>query len=401
MVAQFDQHPVLTAFGGNVHVGDAGVLCLAVAPRVFEQVGDHAGQFHFVGQHVEVFGHGHRDLQFAMVLHRIDAGRHHGMQVDRCQRDMVRPSVVEELVDRGVELHDVCHHVLAGHFIGHAHLGFQPQACERRAQVVRNARQHHGAVLLQLGQFLRHAVEADVHFADFAGHYFLVEVARCEVAVLDAVGRVGELLERPVDQPRNGRRTGQGQRPCRDQPDQPGTAARRAEARAVHQQPVGVAIDVEADPQAGFPIHVLRHDGVGPQALGEFVGQAVAQGRALQKLELVARLARQDAHAFLVGHGLDERHTSNGVGMHQRRAAQVHQRCDLLRGVQGARLELQRPQGLQPRQNAPHQQQRQQEESAPEEIEAHTRPLLPGLSQGLQGGGAGGVGGSGHGLPDR
>ena len=74
MVAQLDQHPVLAAFGDDVHMGDARVFGLAIAPGVFEQIGDHARQFHLVGQHVEVFGHGHRDLQFAVVLHRIHAG---------------------------------------------------------------------------------------------------------------------------------------------------------------------------------------------------------------------------------------------------------------------------------------------------------------------------------------
>ena len=95
--------------------------------------------------------------------------------------------------------------------VGHAHLGFQPQARQRRAQVVRDAGQHHGAVLLDLGQLLRHAVEADVDLADLAGDGLLVEPAGVELAVAHAAGGERQLLERPVDQPRDHRRAGQRQ----------------------------------------------------------------------------------------------------------------------------------------------------------------------------------------------
>jgi len=57
-------------------------------------------------------------------------------------------------------------------------------------------------------------------------------------------------------------------------------------------------------------------------------------------LELVARLARQNTHAFLVGHGLDQRDAVDRIRVHQGGAAQVDQRGDLLGRVQGARLEL-------------------------------------------------------------
>jgi hypothetical protein len=67
--------------------------------------------------------------------------------------------------------------VLARLGVGHAHLGFQPQARQRRAQVVRDAGQHHGAVLLDQ-RLLGHAVEADVDLADLAGAGAFVQV-RC------------------------------------------------------------------------------------------------------------------------------------------------------------------------------------------------------------------------------
>ena len=71
--------------------------------------------------------------------------------------------------------------------VAHAHLGLQPQARQRRAQVVRDAGQHHRAVLLDLGELARHAVEAHVDLADLAGERVLVE-PRLELAVADAAG---------------------------------------------------------------------------------------------------------------------------------------------------------------------------------------------------------------------
>ena len=396
MVAHLDQHPVFAALGGNVHVGDGGVHRLAIAACVLQQVGNHARQFHLVRQHVEVFRDLHGDLQLAVVLHRVNAGRHYAVQVDGGERDVVGACVIKKLVDGGVKLHDVGHHVLACDFIHHAHFGFEPQARQRRAQVVRNAGQHDGAVLLQLGKLLCHAVEADVHFADFTGHRFFVEAAGGEITIAHAVGGIRKLLERPVDQPGNGSSAGQRKGACRDEPDQPGAAAGGAEARAVHQQPVGVAIDVETNPQAIFSVHVLGHDGVRAQALGELVGQAVTQCSAVEQREFVARLARQDAHPFLVGHGFDERHARDGIRVHQRCTAEVDQRRNLLGRVQRARLKLQGAQRLQPGKDAAHQQQRQQEKGAPEQVQPHARTLLARAAQGLQGGGTGGVGRCGH-----
>ena len=86
-----------------------------------------------------------------------------------------------------------------GLLVLHAHLGFEAQARERRAQVVRDAGEHHGAVLLDLGELARHPVEAHVDLADLAGHRRLVE-ARVVLAFADAAGGERQLLERPVDQ---------------------------------------------------------------------------------------------------------------------------------------------------------------------------------------------------------
>jgi hypothetical protein len=113
--------------------------------------------------------------------------------------------------------------------VGHAHLGFEAQARERRAQVVRDAGQHDGAVLLDLRQLIRHAVEADVDRADLVGAGPFVEPVRLVFAFAHLAGGARQLLERPVDEARDERGAGQRQHHRRDQPHQPGTPPHPAE----------------------------------------------------------------------------------------------------------------------------------------------------------------------------
>ncbi|MPM74486.1 hypothetical protein SDC9_121474 [bioreactor metagenome] len=137
-------------------------------------------------------------------------------------------------------------------------------------------------------------------------------------------------------------------------------------------------------------IHAAGQDGARAEAAGELFRQACTQGGLRQVLELVAGLARQNAHAFLVGHGLDERDARNRVGMHQGRAAQVDERGDLLGRLQRARLKLQRAQGLQPRQDGADEQQGQQKERAPKQVQPDAGALRRVVLGRLERGGAGG-----------
>ena len=167
-------------------------------------------------------------LDVLVVLHRVGAGIDHVAQQHRLEVDVVGPRVVEELVDDGVELRDVGRHVVARVLVGHAHLGFEPQARQRRAQVVRDAGQHHGAVLLDLGELVGHAVEADVDRPDLVGAGALVEPVRLVFAFAHLQRGPRQLLERQVDEARDQRRAGQRQRHRRHQPDQPGAPAQAA-----------------------------------------------------------------------------------------------------------------------------------------------------------------------------
>ena len=100
----------------------------------------------------------------------------------------VGAGVVQKLADDGVQLRNVGGHVGAGVRVGHTHLGLQPQPGQRGAQVMRNAGQHHRAVLLDLGQALGHAVKADVDLADLTGLHAFVQAAGLKIALAHAAG---------------------------------------------------------------------------------------------------------------------------------------------------------------------------------------------------------------------
>ena len=70
------------------------------------------------------------------------------MQIDGGEMDVVGAGVVQKLINRCIQLDDVGNHVLPRDIVGHAHFGFQAQAGQRGAQIVGDARQHDGAVLL-------------------------------------------------------------------------------------------------------------------------------------------------------------------------------------------------------------------------------------------------------------
>ena len=186
MVAYLDQYPLVTDFGSDIDKRNAGFRRFAIAAGIFDQIGDHAQQLGLVGQHIETGRNRHRDAQVFVVGYGIHGSIDDGIERDRCQLRRVRPRIVEEFVNDGVELRDVGRHVGACIDIGHAHFGFQPQARKRGAQIVRNASQHDDPVLLDFRQLLGHPVEADVDFADLAGGGFLVEQAGVEIAVAHA-----------------------------------------------------------------------------------------------------------------------------------------------------------------------------------------------------------------------
>ncbi|MNT33994.1 hypothetical protein D3C72_1699470 [compost metagenome] len=137
VVAHADGDGGIAELDGDVHPCVVGARRFAIAAGIFQHVGEHAREFDLIGAGHQLFWHGHVDLQLLVVLHGVDAGRHDAIDVDGGELgSVIGPRVIQEFVDGGIELHDVGHHVLAGHIVEHAHFGLQPQPRQRRTQVV-------------------------------------------------------------------------------------------------------------------------------------------------------------------------------------------------------------------------------------------------------------------------
>ena len=79
--------------------------------------------------------------------------------------------------------------------VARSHLDAQAQARERRAQVVRDAGQQHGAILLDLPQVAGHRVEAAVDRGDLRGPG--LGQRRRQLAAADARDRRRQFAQRP------------------------------------------------------------------------------------------------------------------------------------------------------------------------------------------------------------
>ena len=405
MVAHLDEHPLVARFGRDIDHGNAGLRRFAVAACVLQQVGDDSQQLDFIGQHSYAVFDGNVDLHVVVFGDGVERGFNHGAERHAFQLRRLGSGVVEKFVDDRVELLDVCNHVITGVRVGHTQFGFQPQARQRCAQIVRNTGQHDDAVLLNLGELLGHAVKADVDFTNLAGGDFLVEQAGVKVAVAHAAGRKRQLLERAVDEPRDQRRAEQRHRRSRHQPDGPGAAARRPDFGSISQQPVPVAVNRKADPQSFLTVNTARHHGAGSEARLELGGDALAEFVAVKNLENVCRFTRADAHPLFVGQRLDQRDPGDGVGVTQRGATEVDQRRELLGILNRARLGLKCPKCLQPGKDRAEHQQRQKEKGPPKQVEPAPGPHVEQGGRCLERGGhclgrKGGVGDLHSGLAD-
>jgi hypothetical protein len=107
-------------------------------------------------------------------------------------------------------------------------------------------------------------------------------------------------------------------------PHEPGAAGQRRRVR-LGLQPVTVALDREADPQAGLPLTLRATMASGPRLRAQLGADAAGEAVDLEGLPAVAGLARGHAHHLLRAHGLQDRHPVDAVGLAQRGARQVHQ----------------------------------------------------------------------------
>jgi hypothetical protein len=134
---------------------------------------------------------------------------------------------------------------------------------------VRDAGQHDGAVLLYLRELARHPVEAHVDLTDLARHRRLVK-ARIELAFADACRCEGQLLQRLIDQAGDRRRAEHRGNQRDADPQGEGAPGHRADASRIDLQPVRVAIDREADPEARRSVHRARDQRIGPELPTQF-----------------------------------------------------------------------------------------------------------------------------------
>ena len=140
----------------------AVLRALAILARVLDEVADHAA-------HVGLVGFDHRarrepraDLDAILARHAGGDFLRDRRQIDGLGLALRRAGVVDEGRDDAIHLLDVVDHRVLGRLVGRAHLGFEPQPRERRAQVVRDTREHQRAVGLELLEVTHHLVEAAI-----------------------------------------------------------------------------------------------------------------------------------------------------------------------------------------------------------------------------------------------
>ena len=214
VVLHLDNHLFRAVAGaqmaGDVDFRHVAARRLAIAARILDQVVQHAAQVGGVAHRMRAVGDAGIDLHVGQT-HRF--ARHVGQQTAEVDigeaRRFRRLGVVEELADDGVHLPDIGLDALARlvRQVGHFH--FQLHARQRRAQVVRNARQDHGAVRFHLFQVVDHLVEAAVRLDDFDRALF--RQRRRLLALGDVARGRRQARQRQIDQAGNDGRAQQRQ----------------------------------------------------------------------------------------------------------------------------------------------------------------------------------------------
>ncbi len=320
---------------------------LAVAARVLDQVVEDALGFHPVAAGDGLGRQLEREVD--VVVGGIDRCgiAHQFGQVDGFQHLAGRARIVQELADDGVHLLDVGHHQLAGLVVDRAHLGFQAQARERRAQIVRDAGEHHGAVGLQLLEVPHHLVEAVIrlgHFRAAALGQRLRIIARA-----DGARGIGQPLERLVDARGDEGRAQHRQHQRRDRPPQPLQPRHVLEAVRADGDPVVVALDLEADPHAGDVVDRGGDHGVLAQAVADLpLDQLREVGIGLRRAVFVFLFARIDLDALVLHQVEQQEAPPRRIGVEQRRPRQLDHADDLHGDLLRARLALENAEALEP-----------------------------------------------------
>ena len=356
-VAHFDRHARAVARGLDLD------RIAGMAQRVVDQVGDRAAHRHArEDERRHPAGlEAHLAVDTPVVL---DELVEHLVQLVLALLLVGAARELEELADDGVHLVDIRDHCLAVARL-RIHLQGEPQARERRAQVVRDAGEHHGTLALDALQVAGHAVESDGDAAQLARPFFGERLVR--LAAAQAAAGELERGERPGDHrgDEEGARQGDGEQ--RRAPAEPLQAERRLEALPGQHRPELVLVDEEADPEAfeavalGGEARLLAERFAHP-------GHDLLQQRIVgQGLELLAGGGGEDAQPLGLVQVDQQLAAQEGVGVDQRGARQVDRAHRLLRQLARARLALIDAVDLEGGEDGGDDQQRDQQERPPKE----------------------------------
>ena len=347
------------------------VLAAAVAHRVREEVLHGAGELERVSNDEDVGRDVARDLD-GRVARKPGVG--HGVlnglaQVDELLLLMAVTRVGEELVDDVLHLLKVAHHGGAGVLGQVGKLDLEAQARDRRAKVVAHAREKQLAVGLHAAQVLHHAVEAHVYGLDL-GRARILRERIGDLALTELRGHLRELGKRIDHVPGEERGAEEAGKTGSERPPEPGGAERRIEDAAVGLHPVGVAVDVDRDPEARDAVDARGEDRVLAElVLDELLDEAV-EAVAREDDDLVGRIARREKKAFAGGKKLQQVDAKERVGRHERVLRQVCGRDDVLRDALRVGKFGEHAEALQPADDAEEDEAAQQNEGAPEEARA-------------------------------
>jgi len=244
----------------------------------------------------------------------VDARGDDHVQVGRLERGRrVAAGEVEELPDDPVHLVDVGDHSGAQRLVREPHLDAEPQARERRAQVVRHAGQQQRAVLLDPGEIARHRVEPAVDRGDLG--WTGLGQRRRHLAAADAHDGGVQVAQRAREVAREPVRGGEQEREHRQRPHQRarGEFVRRWARRDRDADPVARARRDDAHEQH------LRARGeadlrLRPQAVAQAFGHLLHQ-RTRRRLPAHRALGLgDDAYAVLAGQAFERLPALRAVG---------------------------------------------------------------------------------------
>ena len=207
--------------------------------------------------------------------------------------------VIHELGNDGFHLLDVGDDGLPGRVVGDAHFGFETQAGERGAQVVRDAGEDFRAILLVSFEVAGHGIEGAGQQAHFLGAGF--RQRRRAQAASDGLGGFGHGLERAADARGDQPGDGERQRQRQQAPEQPVTGDAAHGAFARQDQPVFffvMVVEAKADPEAGDAIDFGGDPRVRPEAGGQFALDQVVEARIRHRFDTVVGFRRQQPDAL-------------------------------------------------------------------------------------------------------